>query len=201
MHSVENNVIECRSLLGALLPSLRLGPGVLQLHRVDAGRVAREDDLLALSGLPSRPPDLSCDIHTHTPKVIQTSCCPVVLYKVVLQTLLGMGMGMNVRDQDLRRARTPVAGLSEGDGRRVLAHLPADATGPASTVGGAECRDVQDAGPGARVGGAAQRLRAPPQKGLQRRGGAAGGHRRQAGKEHRAEPHSRAAAARRHEDQ
>ena len=40
---------------------------------------------------------LSCDIHTHTParKVLQTSSCTILLYKIVLQTGLGMGMGIN----------------------------------------------------------------------------------------------------------
>ena len=47
---------------------------------------------------------LICDVHTHTPankKVVQTSCCTHFFYEHVLQTVLGMGMGMNVTPQVL----------------------------------------------------------------------------------------------------
>ena len=43
--------------------------------------------------------ELSCDIHTHTPaqkKYIQTSSCTSLSYRCAIQTVLGMGMGMNV---------------------------------------------------------------------------------------------------------
>ena len=45
---------------------------------------------------------MSCDIHTHTParnsstKVLKTSICTILLNKIVTQTVLGMGMGMNI---------------------------------------------------------------------------------------------------------
>ena len=41
---------------------------------------------------------VGCDIHTHALalKVIQTSSCTHLLSEDVLQTLLGMGTGMNV---------------------------------------------------------------------------------------------------------
>ena len=50
---------------------------------------------------------LSCDIHTHTPArmIIQNPSCTILLYKVVLQTLLGMDMGMNVTAQSLHPVR------------------------------------------------------------------------------------------------
>ena len=41
--------------------------------------------------------------------IAQTSSCTILLYKFVIQTVLGMGMGMNVTAQDWRRGcRTSV---------------------------------------------------------------------------------------------
>ena len=53
---------------------------------------------------------VSCDNHTHTlpEKVIQTSSCTIILlYKFVIQTVLGMGMGMNVTAQAGQRPSRP----------------------------------------------------------------------------------------------
>ena len=43
----------------------------------------------------------SCDIHTHAPapKVLHISCSTHLFYKHALQTVLGMGMGMNITAQ------------------------------------------------------------------------------------------------------
>ena len=47
---------------------------------------------------PRIPGGVSCDFHTHTParKSYTTSSCTILLYTIVLQTVLGMGMGTNV---------------------------------------------------------------------------------------------------------
>ena len=78
-------------------------------------------------------PYSSCDIHTHTvplPKqVMQTSSCTMLLYTFVIQTVLGLGMGMNVTAQyydsgliiiliSRGRIPRPIGDLQEMLGRR-----------------------------------------------------------------------------------
>ena len=56
---------------------------------------------ILLNATPRRGVDgsllLSCAIYTHTParKILQTSSCTILLYTFVLQTGLGMGIGIN----------------------------------------------------------------------------------------------------------
>ena len=94
-------------------PGTGAGPGARQ--RTLPPRLASTEASRGLRLLLSR---LSCDIHTHTPaRKISTNFqlyCTCLLYAVVIQTVLGMGMGMNVVAQRCHAFLGPKQDLREG---------------------------------------------------------------------------------------